>query len=107
MRRVALVLTALSALLTLAGCGGRSPAEEAYLAELQERSSMIELPDPDGALEEGRLACGVLADTKPEERYTTAAILTQSGRYGITYSTLDAAVTHLCPELSDALEYTG
>lgn len=92
-RTVALALLAL----VLAGCGGRSPAEEAFLAELLERGSTIELTDPDGDLRQGREVCEVLADTKPEDRYTATAILNQ--RMGYSFAVVSGAQDHLCPEI--------
>jgi len=94
MRRTAAVLALLA--LTLAGCGGRTPAEEAFLADLQERSSMIELPDPDGDLRDGHEVCEVLAATKPDERYTTSGIL---GDRMFGFTIVFAAQEHPCPEV--------
>lgn len=84
-------------LLVLAGCGGTSPAEEAFLAELQEAGPTIELTDPDGDLSQGREVCQVLEDTKPDERYTALAILDQ--QMGFSFTVISAAQTHLCPEI--------
>jgi hypothetical protein len=84
-------------LLTLTGCGGHTPAEQAYLAELQERGSLIELPDPDRDLTIGHDACDALADFKPEERELSAFLLEQHRPF--TRMHVTAAVKHLCPEL--------
>ncbi len=95
MRRIAIGAVVLIGL--LAGCtGGPSPAEEAFLAEMQERSSFVELPDPDGYLERGHGWCRLLAETKPEERYTFSGFMLQRGQ---DYGLMKAAQMHLGPEI--------
>lgn len=81
-------------LLALTACAGPSEAEAAYLAEMREQSSLIDI-DEDRALDRGELICGVLADTKPDDRRLTAGLL---GNQGYPLSEVYSAARHLCPE---------
>ncbi|MDN5854370.1 MAG: DUF732 domain-containing protein [Actinomycetia bacterium] len=82
-------------MLATSGCG-YSPAEQAFLDDMQERGAMIELRDPDGKLELGHATCEVLRDTKPEERSAARYLMQQRSQFG--YGIVAAATTHLCPE---------
>lgn len=90
-------LAALPLLLALAGCGGNTPAEDAYLAELQERGSQVKVDDPDEKLADGHAACDMLVDTKPADRERFAYLLERQRPF--TPLTVSAAVRHLCPDL--------
>lgn len=72
------------------------PAETAYLDELQQRGSTIQIADPSGEVKTGHDICAILGDFKPEQRTVSAYLLQQHGynRVNIT-----AATAHLCPEL--------
>lgn len=96
MRRSALAVLAPTVLL-LAACGGTSEEEEQFLADLQERGSLIELSDPDGDLRQGYEVCTALEETKPEDRYLGLGILDQ--RLGFSRDVIDLAQEHLCPEI--------
>lgn len=87
-------LTALTLLAALTGCAGPTPAEQAYLAERREASSLIDIDEGD-ELDRGQFICDVLAATKPEDRYTASGQLMQSG---YPAPEILAARDHLCPE---------
>lgn len=93
MRRTHLAAPLLAAL-ALTGCGGPTPAETAYLDERREQSSLIDI-DEDRELDRGQLICGVLANTKPDERRLTSGLL---GNQGYPLAEVYAATEHLCPE---------
>lgn len=81
-------------LLALTGCGGTTEAETAYLDEMRDQSSLIDI-DEGRALDRGELICGVLNNTKPEERRLTSGLL---GDQGYPLAEVYAATEHLCPE---------
>lgn len=85
---------AVLAALAVTGCAGPTPGETAYLDERREQSSLIDI-DEDRELERGQLICGVLANTKPEERRLTAGLL---GNQGYPLAEVYAAAEHLCPD---------
>lgn len=79
--------------LAVAGCG-YSDAENAYLAEYRQQSAFKTI-DEDGALNNGRTACAVLADVKSlDDRKVAAYVLMQRG---IPYRDIRLATTYLCP----------
>lgn len=84
--------------LVLAGCGApeRTPAEQAFLDDLQKASSQISNTHPDRDIEDGRIVCSVLAGIKPEERNTSMGILHLY--QGYSFALVHGAVKHLCPE---------
>lgn len=94
MRRTLTAALLLTALTALTACAGPTEAESAYLAEMREQSSLIDI-DEGRALDRGELICGVLADTKPGERRLTAGLL---GRQGYPLTEVYSAARHLCPE---------
>lgn len=96
MRR-ATAVTLMLAALAVAGCGSRTPAETAYLAAIQDGLASTTVSDPGRYLTEGHAVCDQLADTKPERRAELRYLMQRPTAYG--YSTVNAAVTHLCPEL--------
>lgn len=81
------------------GCGSRTPAEEKFLAAMAQSSTQIELSDSQKSkyLADGHATCDVLEGTKPKDRAGSKFLLQQPGLYG--YGVVDAATTHLCPEL--------
>lgn len=87
-------LAALLLLALTAACGGPTEAETAYLDEMRDQSSLIDIDEAD-TLDRGRLICGVLNDTKPEERRLTSGLL---GGQGYPLGEVYAATEHLCPE---------
>jgi hypothetical protein len=95
-------VTAAAVVVILAGCGGTTPAEDAYLAEIQQEGSAIKVTDPAGELNTGNTVCAELRNTKLPDRRITVAIMEQAmiaSRINII-----AALHHLC---SDAATGTG
>ena len=88
--------TVLAACALLVSSCGNSPAEEAFLADLQKSSSFTELPDPDGDLDRGHTLCELLEKTKPADRSVVGAIAAQQP--GFSFPILFAAERHLCPQ---------
>jgi hypothetical protein len=86
--------------LLLAACsstkGSRTPAEQAYLDDLQRSSSLTSNPHPDKDIEDGRVICDVLAGIKPEQRSLSMGLLYQRQGYG--FYQVHYAVKDLCPE---------
>jgi hypothetical protein len=83
--------------LAVGGCAGPSPAETAYLAQIQDRGSAIEVEDPAGEIRKGHEICDAIAKTKPEDRDIFAYLLEQRGAYSRV--NVSAAVMTLCPEV--------
>lgn len=94
-------LTAALVLAALTACAGPTEAETAYLDEMREQSSLIDI-DEGRALDRGELICGVLGDTKPDERRLTVALLRERG-----YPLVEvySATRHLCPETGVRASY--
>ncbi|AEA27941.1 hypothetical protein Psed_5816 [Pseudonocardia dioxanivorans CB1190] len=95
MRRVLLVLVAALAPLVLAGCSN-TPAEDAFLAQVQRDGSEIELSDPGKHLEQGHALCDGAAKLKTADRDT---IMYMTARQMGWLTDYYAAKAHLCPEL--------
>lgn len=101
MRLLAAVPAATVLAVLATGCGGsRTPAEDAFLAQMAEKSTQVELSDSQRAkyLDNGHAACDVLEGTKPKDRAGAKFLLQQPNLYG--YGVVDAALTHLCPQLN-------
>lgn len=99
-RRIATLL-AVAAITT--SCGSPTPAERAFLDEIQARGSEITLSDPDGKLMAGHAVCDELGKTKPDERSYLVYGFKRSPQFG--YLVTGAAVSKLCPELG--VSYLG
>lgn len=97
MRR-SLILAALVPALLIAGCGGYTPAEEAFLAQVQKASSEITLSDPDEHLEHGHQLCDGAAKLKPADRGTVMFMTAQQLGWMLDYN---AARATLCPDMLD------
>lgn len=91
-----MIVPAVAGLLLLAGCGGNTPAEDAYLAEMQRRSAEIELSDPGEHLDRGHAICDEAAKLKPADRDTVAWMSAQSLGWINNYY---AAKEYLCPDV--------
>jgi len=99
MRLIAAV-PAVAVLAVLAGgCASRTPAEEKFLAAMAATSTQTQLSDSQKSkyLADGHATCDVLEGTKPKDRAGAKYLMQQPGQYG--YGVVNAAITHLCPEL--------
>lgn len=94
-----LVAPILASLVVLAACGNNlTPAEQAYLKQLQQQGSQVQLSDPSGKLAAGRTICAGLSNFKPGfDRDFAVYQYKQDPRLG--YLTTTAALDQLCPEL--------
>lgn len=99
MRLIAAVPAVAVLAVLVSGCASRTPAEDKFLAAMAESSTQIKISDSQQSkyLADGHVACEVLKDTKPGDRAGAKFLLQQPGVYG--YGVVDAAVTHLCPEV--------
>jgi len=94
MHRAAFV--SLVVVLVIAGCGN-TPAEDAFLAELQDRGSVIKIENLSRQIQIGHAACDELSNTKLADRDLTRYLLSKQSPF--TRLNVDAALHHLCPEL--------
>jgi hypothetical protein len=81
----------------LTGCGPprRTPAEAAYLEEVQRGRPALQI-EPARELRKGREVCDLLSGQPPDARDVGAANLVN---HGYDLPEVKAATTHLCPEL--------
>lgn len=86
-------------LLALAGCGSAAPtpAETAYLADVQRLGASITVDDPAGAVKDGHAICDEIAKAKPAERGGLAYFMQTQTAMDSTH--VIAAKLSLCPEL--------
>ncbi|MFB9742239.1 DUF732 domain-containing protein [Pseudonocardia sulfidoxydans] len=97
MRRLTIVPAAAAVLFLLAGCGGKTPAEEAFLADVQKSGSEITLSDPDKYLERGHALCDAAKNLKPEDREVVTFMSAKD--LGWPDSVFLSATRNLCPDL--------
>jgi hypothetical protein len=100
MRLTAAAPAVLALALLATACGAsRTPAEERFIAEMADKSTQVELSDSQISkyLDNGHATCEVLEGTKPKDRPGAKYFMQQPSRFG--YGVVNAATTHLCPEL--------
>jgi hypothetical protein len=81
----------------LTGCSPprHTPAETAYLEEVQRGRPALQI-DPARELTKGREVCNLLGGQRPDARDVGATNLVE---HGYDLPEVKAATTHLCPEL--------
>lgn len=83
--------------------GGHTPAEEAFLAEEQRYSSLIEI-DEAATLTDGWRICGALGNLKPQQRRSSAAAMPRT--IGVSLRMVLSATEHLCPEVGEDVRFS-
>jgi hypothetical protein len=96
MTRTWLTILVLAAALTSCAAHPHTPAETAYLEQVQSGFSALKIDDA-RELTKGREVCNHLSGLQPEARDMAAANLVE---HGYDLFEVRAATTHLCPKLN-------
>jgi hypothetical protein len=96
MTRTWLTILLLAATLTCCAAHPHTPAETAYLEQVQSGFSALQIDDT-RELTKGHEVCNLLSGLQPDARNMAAANLVE---HGYDLYEVKAATTHLCPELN-------